>query len=61
MKPSHYTTPRTLADCTFVTGHGAEQISTAREIVMYAAWAGWLFAVLFGAHFVAVYFGGGAS
>jgi hypothetical protein len=21
MKPSHYQTPRTLADCTFVTGH----------------------------------------
>jgi hypothetical protein len=58
MKPSHTTTPRQLADCTFVTGHGPEPINTGSELLMYAAWVGWLFAVLFGAHFVARVFGG---
>lgn len=53
MKQSYYTTPRTLAECTFVTGHGSEQIKATHEWLMCAAFLGWLFAILFGAHFVA--------
>lgn len=57
MKPSHITTPRQMADCTFVQGHGAEQIKPAHDWLMCVAFLGWLFAILFGAHFVARFWG----
>ena len=58
MKPSHLTTPRQMADCTFVQGHGAEQIKPSREWAMYAAFLGGVFFTLFGWHAIAVIFGG---
>jgi ABC-type nitrate/sulfonate/bicarbonate transport system permease component len=44
MKPSHYQTPRTLADCTFVTGHsGMHESEPLWEIV-----AGYVLAIVIG-------------
>jgi hypothetical protein len=57
MKPSHLTTPRQMADCTFVQGHGAEQIKPSREWAMYAAFLGGVFFTLFGWHAIAVIWG----
>lgn len=42
MKPSHYNTPRTLADCTFVYGYAsikpmAERRHRAKEIAIVVA------------------------
>ena len=56
MKPSHRTTPRTLADCTFVTGYSRIEHP---DIPTGEVWAGRLLAVLIGVALtlVAVYGG----
>ena len=35
MKPSHFQTPRTLADCTFEVGHPTSDEPTLLETVIY--------------------------
>lgn len=48
-------TPRTLAETTFATGY--PEATEAREPLMYAAFLGWLLALLLGAHLVAKHWG----
>lgn len=58
-------TPRTLAETTFATGYPETTFATgypeattkAREPLMYAAFLGWLLALLLGTHLVARHWG----
>lgn len=53
MKPSHTTTPRTLADCTFTCGYASVRPMAHRE----ASWervASWLLATAIGVGFAAL-------
>jgi hypothetical protein len=49
-------TPRTLAETSFHTGY-PEASEVSSEWWMYAAFLGWLAALLFGAHLVARHWG----
>jgi hypothetical protein len=55
----NYTTPRTLADCQWTTGYSSAPRSVAREALSYVLFVAFILALLFGAHIVAVIFGGG--
>lgn len=47
MKPSHTTTPRTLADCTFTQGYAAVQ-PMAYRVAGWEEWAGYALAAFIG-------------
>jgi len=54
MKPSHLQTPRTLADCTFVTGHSTMH----NEQSLWEIFAGYLLAIAIGIGFATLLFYG---
>jgi hypothetical protein len=54
MKPSHLQTPRTLADCTFVTGHSTMHSETP----LWETLAGYLLAIAIGIGFATLLFYG---
>ena len=47
MKPSHISTPRTLADCTFTYGYASSR-SMAHRIPSWEHWAGYALAAFIG-------------
>jgi len=52
MKPSHTTTPRTLADCTFTYGYASVR-PMAYRIPRWERWAGYALAAFIGVGFAA--------
>ena len=53
MKPSHITTPRTLADCTFTYGYASVRPMAYRVLTRELV-AGWLLATAIGVGFAAL-------
>lgn len=53
MKPSHITTPRTLAECTFVYGYASIEPMAYRNLTRERL-AGWLLAAAIGAGLAAL-------
>ena len=47
MKPSHYTTPRTMADCTFIEGYRQAQLREERWFEAWDTAIAWMATVVF--------------